>query len=392
MDATMRVLTIRSIPINVHVSWLVIYGLITWTLAVGYFPRVLPDLPAAAHWANGLLAAFLLFVSVLLHELSHSFVALAHGLSVRGITLHVFGGVSHLEDEPPTPRAEFLIAVVGPITSLAIAAGLWAINAAALVQPAWAQAVVAYLALVNAVVGVFNLAPGFPLDGGRLLRAALWKWKGTLGEATYIASRVGVTFALALMALGVWQIFSGAVLGGFWMILIGTFLRGAAAASYSQTALREALARLPVRDIMTRDVVTVPPEATVEQLAAAFWSHHVTSFPVVDGDRVLGIASVQQVHAVPPEQRAQRRVSELMRPLTDDLVVGPEDSAFDALAKATRNTVGRLAVLDDSRLVGYISLKDITHVLALKGLPEGAGFARGAVLSARRPGPGRRAA
>jgi Zn-dependent protease/CBS domain-containing protein len=385
MGGTVRVLTIRGIPINVHVSWLVIYGLITWTLAVGYFPRALPDLPAAAYWANGLLAAFLLFVSVLLHELSHSLVAMAHGLSVRGITLHVFGGVSHLEDEPPSPRAEFLIAVVGPVTSFAIAAVLWAISAAGLVQPAWAQAVVAYLVLVNVAVGVFNLVPGFPLDGGRLLRAALWKWKGTLGQATYIASRVGVAFAFVLMALGVWQIFGGAVLGGFWFILIGVFLRGAADASYSQMALREALARLPVRDIMTREVVTVRPEATVEQLADAFWSHHVTSFPVVDGDAVRGIASVQQVHAVPPEQRTQRQVSDLMRPLTDELTVGPDDSVFDALGKATRNQVGRLAVLKDSRLVGYLSLKDITHVLALRGLPDGARSTHGATVSARSP-------
>lgn len=371
MGGTMRVLTIRGIPINVHVSWLVIYGLITWTLATGYFPRALPDLPAAAHWANGLLAAFLLFVSVLLHELSHSFVAMAHGLSVRGITLHVFGGVSHLEDEAPSPRAEFLIAVVGPITSFTIAAVLWAISAASFVQPVWAQAVVSYLVLVNVAVGIFNLVPGFPLDGGRLLRAALWKWKGTLGEATYIASRVGVGFAFALMALGVLQILSGAVLGGFWFIVIGMFLRGAADASYSQMALREALARLPVRDIMTREVVTVRPEATVGELADAFWAHHVTSFPVVDGGTVRGIASLQQVREVPPEQRTQRRVSELMRPLTDELIVGPDDSVFDALSKATRNQLGRLAVLKDSRLVGYLSLKDITHVLALRGLPDG---------------------
>ncbi|MEX2223407.1 MAG: site-2 protease family protein [Candidatus Rokuibacteriota bacterium] len=388
MGGTVRVLTIRGIPINVHVSWLVIYGLITWTLAVGYFPRALPDLPAAAHWANGLLAAFLLFVSVLLHELSHSFVALAHGLSVRGITLHVFGGVSHLEDEPPSPRAEFLIAVVGPITSFAIAVVLWAINASGLVQPAWAQAVVAYLVLVNFAVGIFNLVPGFPLDGGRILRAALWKWKGTLGQATYMASRVGVGFAFALMALGFLQILSGSVIGGFWFILIGMFLRGAADASYSQMALREALARLPVRDIMAREVVTVPPDATVAQLADAFWSHHVTSFPVVDGGTVRGIASVQQVHAVPAEQRTERRVSELMRPLTDDLIVGPDDSVFDALGKASRNQVGRLAVLKDSRLVGYLSLKDITHVLALRGLPDGARSAPVAGASA----PGRRAA
>jgi Zn-dependent protease/CBS domain-containing protein len=384
VGGTVRVLTIRGIPINVHVSWLVIYGLITWTLAVGYFPRALPDLPAAAYWANGLLAAFLLFVSVLLHELSHSFVAMAHGLSVRGITLHVFGGVSHLEDEPPSPRAEFLIAVVGPVTSFAIAAVLWAINATGLVKPAWAHAVVSYLVLVNFAVGIFNLVPGFPLDGGRILRATLWKWKGTLGQATYMASRVGVGFAFALMALGFLQILSGSVIGGLWFILIGMFLRGAADASYSQMALREALAHLPVRDIMAREVVTVPLEATVAQLADAFWSHHVTSFPVVDGGTVRGIASVQQVHGVPAEQRMERRVSELMRPLTDDLIVGPDDSVFDALGKASRNQVGRLAVLKDSRLVGYLSLKDITHVLALRGLPDGAHSGAG--------GPGRRAA
>jgi Zn-dependent protease/CBS domain-containing protein len=386
----MRVLTIRGIPIDVHVSWLVIYGLITWTLATGYFPRALPDLPAAAHWANGLLAASLLFVSVLLHELSHSFVAMAHGLSVRGITLHVFGGVSHLEDEAPSPRAEFLIAVVGPITSFAIAAVLWTISAAGVVQPVWAQAVVTYLVLVNVAVGIFNLVPGFPLDGGRLLRAALWKWKGTLGQATYIASRVGVGFAFALMALGVLQILSGAVLGGFWFILIGMFLRSAADASYSQTALRDALARLPVRDIMTREVVTVRPEATVGELADAFWAHHVTSFPVVDGGTVRGIASLQQLHEVPPEQRTQRRVSELMRPLTDELTAGPGDSVFDALGKATRNQLGRLAVLKDSQLVGYLSLKDITHVLALRDLPGGDRSVHGAGVGAR--GPDRRAA
>ncbi len=154
-------------------------------------------------------------------------------------------------------------------------------------------------------------------------------------------------------------------------------------------ALREALSRLPVRDIMTREVVTVPIDATVAQLADAFWAHHVTSFPVVDGAGVRGIASVQQVHAVPPEERTQRRVSELMKPVTDDLVIGPDDSVFDALGKATRNEVGRLAVLSDSRLVGYLSLKDITHVLALRGLPEVA--SRGGAGGAPR-GPAGRAA
>ena len=372
MSRTLRVLTIRGIPINIHASWLLIYGLITWTLAAGYFPRALPDLPAVAYWANGLLAGLLLFVSVLLHELSHSLVALAQGLAVRGITLHVFGGVSHLEDEAPSPRAEFLIAVVGPLTSFAIAAVLWGIAVAGLAGPAWSQAVVAYLVVVNLVIGAFNLVPGFPLDGGRLLRAVLWAWKGELGQATYRASRVGVFFAFGLMGLGFVQIFAGNVVGGFWMLLIGMFLRGAADASYSQTALREALGRLPVGEIMTREVITVAPDATVEQLAEHFWAHHVTSFPVVDQGALRGIASVRQVHDVPREERLHRRVQELMHPVTTELVVRPGDSVFHALSKAARNTIGRVAVVESLRLVGYLSLKDITHVLALRGLTNGA--------------------
>lgn len=370
----MRILSIRGIPISIHPSWLVIYALITWTLAVGYFPRELPDMPAAAHWVNGLVAAALLFVSVLLHELSHSFVAMAHGVEVRGITLHVFGGVSHLEDEAPGPRAEFTIAAVGPLTSLGIAAALWAVTATDALAGS-ARAIVQYLLVVNVAVGVFNLIPGFPLDGGRILRAALWRWKGALGPATYIASRVGIGFAFVLMAAGVLRILAGGVIDGFWLVLIGLFLRGAADASYAQIALREALGRLRVRDVMARDVVAVSPDATVAELVDTFWSHHYTSFPVVAPDgAVRGIASVQQVHQVPGDRWPAARVAEVMRALADDLVIRPHDSAFEALQRASRNGVGRLAVVDGSRLVGYLSLKDLTHVLALQGLaPAGDG-------------------
>ena len=371
MGGTVRVLTIRGIPINIHASWLVIYALITWTLAVGYFPRVLPDLPAAAYWANGLLAAFLLFVSVLLHELSHSLVAMAHGLSVRGITLHVFGGVSHLEDEPPSPRAEFLIAVVGPLTSLGIGALLWGMRSTGVAATGTAGAITAYLLFVNVAVGIFNLIPGFPLDGGRILRSVLWHWKGTLSRATYTASRVGVVFAWGLVALGLLQVLGGAAVGGIWLILIGLFLQATANASYAQVALREALARVPVRDVMARDVVSVPAEVTIEQLVEQFWVHHFTSFPVMDDARVVGIASVQQVHAVPRERWGVARVRDVMHPLIDDLVVRPSHTLFEALGKASRNGVGRVVVMDGPRVVGYLSLKDIAHVLALRGLDTG---------------------
>jgi Zn-dependent protease/CBS domain-containing protein len=367
MGSTIRILSVRGIPIYIHASWLLIYALITWSLAVGYFPRVLPDLPPAAHWANGLIAALLLFASVLLHELAHSFVARAHGLDVRGITLHVFGGVSHLADEPPSPRAEFLIAVVGPVTSFATAALAW-LGARVVPDPS-AGAILAYLAFVNIAVGIFNLIPGFPLDGGRVLRAILWRWKRSLARATFIASRVGVFVAFGLMALGVFQILGGNLVGGMWMILIGLFLRTAADASYAQVALREGLARIPVGQAMARNVVTVPAEATIADLAEAFWAHHFTSFPVLARDgAVLGIAALHDVHRVPRDSWSQSDVRAVMRPLTEDLTITPGESLFRAFEKASRNGLGRLAVMDGGRLVGYLSLKDITHVLALQGL------------------------
>lgn len=368
MGAALRIASIAGIPIRIHASWLAIYALITWTLAVGYFPQALPELGAAAWWVSGLIAALLLFVAVLLHELSHAFVARAHGLRVRGITLHVFGGVSHLEDEPPSARAEFLIAVVGPLTSLGLAGLLWAVDAAGLVPGGSPEAIVQYLIAVNAAVGVFNLLPGFPLDGGRLLRAVLWRWKGSLGHATYLASRIGTGVAFALVGLGVVQILAGGLVGGFWLILIGLFLRGAAEAGYAQTALREALDHLLVRDIMVRDVVTVAPETSLEELVEKFWTHHVTSFPVVRDARVYGIAAVHDLRGVPRERWGEARAEQVMRPLRDGLVVAQGDSVVRALQKATGNGLGRLAVLESGRLVGYLSLKDITHVLVLRGL------------------------
>lgn len=366
MGGTLRLLTVRGIPISIHASWLIIFALLTWMLAVGYFPETLPDQAAAMNWVNGLVASLLLFVSVLLHELSHSFVAVAHGLSVRGITLHVFGGVSELGDEPPSARAEFLIAVVGPLTSFAIAGALWGASRAGAVPAGSPAAIVDYLVFFNVAVGVFNLIPGFPLDGGRLLRAAVWRWKGSLARATEIASRVGGGFAIALMVLGIARVVNGDLLGGMWMTFIGMFLRSAATSSYTQVATREALESVLVRDVMTRDVVSMPAAATVTELAERFWEHHVTSFPVLDGDRVLGIVSVAEFKGIPREGWPVARVGDVIRPMTEDLRVAPEDTVYRAFEKATRNRLGRLAVLDAGRLAGYLSIKDITHVLALR--------------------------
>ena len=381
---SIRVLTVAGIPINVHTSWLVVYALITWTLAVGYFPRTLPDLSPVAAWLSGLAAALLLFVSVLLHELSHSIVARAHGLGVSGITLHIFGGVSQLEEEPPSARAEFLIAAVGPLSSFAIAGLLWAGRATVGVTAGVAGAILDYLILINTAIGVFNLVPGFPLDGGRVLRAVLWKWKGNLRSATFTASRVGSAVAVVLMMWGFLQVMTGAFMGGMWMILIGIFLRGAADASYAQIDVKETLAPLHVDDIMVRNPVTVPAAAPVSVLVDLLWAHHFTSFPVVeDGGRVAGIATLQHVQPVPREHWGHTLVREVMQPMTADMAVERRDTVYHAFEKASRNGLGRLAVVEGERLVGYLSLKDITHVLALRGVAPPAD---------RAPAPLRRAA
>lgn len=365
---SMRVLTVAGIPINVHTSWLVVYALITWTLAVGYFPRTLPDLSPVAAWLSGLATALLLFVSVLLHELSHSFVARAHGLGVSGITLHIFGGVSQLEEEPPSARAEFLIAAVGPLSSFTIAGLLWAVHATGVVTAGVAGAVLDYLIFINTAIGVFNLVPGFPLDGGRVLRAALWKWKGSLRPATLIASRVGSAVAVILMMWGFLQVMTGAFMGGVWMILIGLFLRGAADASYAQVDLKETLAPLHVNDIMVRNPVTVAANAPVTALVDLLWAHHFRSFPVVEDGRAVGIATLQHVQPVPRAHWQHTLVREVMQPTSPELSVERSDTVYRAFEKASRNGLGRLAVVDGEWLVGYLSLKDITHVLALRGV------------------------
>jgi Zn-dependent protease/CBS domain-containing protein len=365
MNATMTLFSIRGIPVRIHASWLAVYGLIAWSLAVGYFPQVLPELRPLTHWLGGLIAALLLFVSVFLHELSHSLVALRLDIRVSSITLHIFGGVSELTREPDRPRDEFAIAIVGPLTSLAIAAAV-ALLAVVLSPTPVVRAVMHYLVLVNAMVGLFNLVPGFPLDGGRILRSALWKARGDLAWATRIASTTGSAFGVGLMALGAWRALSGEFLGGLWFVLIGLFLRQASTASYQQLLARRGLDGRSVGDVMTREVVTVPPDLTIEKLVDDFfWHHHVSSFPVVDRQRLVGLVSIRDLGRVPRARWAASSIGEVMRPVVDSLVASPHDSLWQALEKVSRNGIGRVAVVDSDRLAGYLSVKDIMHVLTV---------------------------
>jgi Zn-dependent protease/predicted transcriptional regulator len=365
MGGALTLFRVLGIPVRVHASWLVIYGLIAWSLSAGYFPQVLPDVSARTHWVSGFVAALLLFVSVFLHELSHSVVARRHGLPVAAITLHVFGGVSELGREPESPGVEFRMAIVGPLTSFALG-GLAFVAVALVGDRAALAAILRYLAVVNFAVGAFNLVPGFPLDGGRVLRAALWRARGNLQWATRVASRAGSIVALALIGLGIVRGLTGEFLGGLWFVLIGLFLRQAAEGSYQQLVLRRALAPLVVRDVMTRDVISVPADLPLARVVDEyFWRHHVTSFPVVDGERLVGILSIHRLGDRSQEGWRAIRAREAMQPIVEALTARPGDRVPDALEKLSRNGLGRLAVLDRGRLVGYLSLRDVLHVLAV---------------------------
>ena len=382
MHGSVTLFSVRGIPVRAHPSWLLILALLTWNLAVGYFPQVLPDLPVGALWIRGLIAALFLFASVLLHELAHSIAALRYGIPVSSITLHIFGGVSQMEREPDRPGAEFTIAIVGPLTSFAIA-GVLALVGRVLDPGPGARAIMQYLVFVNALLGAFNLIPGFPLDGGRVLRAILWRLKGDGAWATRVAARTGSAFAVLLIGLGILRAFTGELIGGLWFVLIGLFLRQSAEGSYQQLVVRRGLSPYAVRDVMARDVMTVPAGASAAEIMNHyFWNHHVSSFPVVDGDRVVGIVGLDQVKALPPETRDTIPARTFMHPLSDALTVAPGDSLWRALEKLTANGLGRVAVLDGGRLVGYLSVKDVAHVLAVAA-PGGAADHRFAGARAR---------
>jgi Zn-dependent protease len=368
---------VLGIPIRIHWSWFAVLGLITWTLAEGYFPARLPALSSGLTWLLGLVAALLLFGSVLLHELSHALVARLAGLPVSGITLHVFGGVAQLEREPDSPRTEFVMAAVGPLASYLVAVACWLALRVPGLSPE-SEAVLLYLGSVNALVGTFNLVPGFPLDGGRLLRSTLWAWRGDLAWATRIAGFAGSTVALVLVAAGGLRILDGELVGGLWLMLIGLFLHQAASGSYEELVARRSLERVSVAEAMSRDVVAVPASATVERLVDVyFWQHHVPSLPVVaDAARpgeVVGIVTLDQVKALPRGHWPHTVVRDVMVPLHPDLTVAPAASCWEALGRLARSGVGCLVVLEGGRLVGCLRVQDVVHLLTLQAAagPDG---------------------
>jgi len=361
---------LRGFRVNVDVTWFILAILLTWTFAEGVFPRKHEDLSSSTYWWMGIAGALGLFASIVFHEFCHSLIARRYGLPIKGITLFVFGGVAEMEQEPESPRAEFMMAIAGPISSIALATGLLFVHLVgrALEWPEPVTGVLSYLSFLNSMLAGFNLLPAFPLDGGRVLRSILWAVKGNLRWATRIASNLGSRFGLFLIIMGLLVFFVwGDFISGVWLALIGLFIRTASQMSYKQLLIRRTLGGEEVRRFMQVSPVTVSPSLSVEQLVNDyFYRYHFKMFPVCDGDRLIGCVTSSQVRDVPRNQWGQQTVADLAQPCSPENTVTVQADAMEALSTMNRTGNSRLMVVDEGRLVGVITLKDMLRFLDLK--------------------------
>lgn len=362
--------TLYGFEVNLDLSWLLLAFLISWSLGAGLYPQEYPGLTPMTYAWMGIAVAVGVFFSIVFHEFSHSVVARHFGMKMRGITLFVFGGVAEMEKEPPSPKSEFLMAIAGPISSFVLAYLFWLIEGAARTNgwPVTVIGVADTMALINFTVAIFNLVPAFPLDGGRVLRAALWQRKGDLKAATYTSSRIGRAFGLALMLVGLFSFIQGNLIGGMWLFLIGIFVRGAAASSYQQLIVSELIGDRPVSHFMRRDPVVVPPSISLaDWLDDYVYQHHFKMYPVVRDGELLGCINIDAIKGVPKSDRAGHHVREFIQPCSAANTISADMSTSELLKDIVRPmTASRYMVVQNGRLVGMISLKDLLELLTLK--------------------------
>lgn len=366
---SIKLFKLLGFQVKVDLSWFILAVLVTWSLATGYFPFHYAYLPRGTYWMMGILGTIGLFISIVLHELGHSIVSRMHGLPMKGITLFIFGGVAEMNEEPPSARSEFLMAITGPAVSIALGILFYAFHLAA-IQLQWPETVSGvfqYLSFINILLAAFNMLPAFPLDGGRVLRSFLWHRKGSLRKATASASRIGLGFGALLIGLGVVSILLGSFISGMWWFLIGFFLRNAARSSYMQLEIRDVLKGEPIERFMSRNPVVVPADISVDQLVHDYiYRYHFHMFPVVRDSKVLGCISTGEVKKIGREEWNRHSVQEMLVPCSEENAVAPETDAMEVLSILQRTGASRLMIVDRDNLVGVVSLKDMLRFLALK--------------------------
>jgi Zn-dependent protease/predicted transcriptional regulator len=354
---------IAGISIGVNWSWLVVFGLIVWSLAASVFPAQNPGLADTTYAVMAVVAAVLFFASLLLHELGHAFQARGEGLQIEGITLWLFGGVAKFRGTFPTAGAEFRIAVAGPLVSLAIGIAFVALALLAGL-PSAVDGIVAWLGVINLTLLVFNLLPALPLDGGRVLRSALWALRGEFGWATRVAAGVGRAIGALMIGGGMVVFIAGGRYGGLWLSFVGWFLYEAASGEARYLATHEALRGLHVRDLMVTEPVTVPSDLTLGRfMDDVVWSRRYTTYPVVDDGKVVGLLPFRCVAQVPRNEWDARTVADCMVPREDVPQLRPDQDLADALVELGESELNRALVLDDGRLAGFLSITDVARAL-----------------------------
>lgn len=370
-----RLGSVLGFEIRIDLSWFVIFFLVFWSLSEGVFPEQYANETRLAHMAMGLAGTLLFFASLLAHELSHAVVSRRKGIPVEGITLFIFGGMALTRSEPETPRDELLIAGVGPLMSLVLA-GLFQVGARFAPAVGFGVPVVGvaeYLAFINLALAIFNLMPGFPMDGGRVFRAIAWSVTGDRVKATRWAVTGGRAFGTVLMILGGVQALTGAPLGGLWLVFIGWFLRSLAGSSLHQQMIRDVLRNFVASDLMSPSPEVVPGAIPLASLVQDHFMHlRYGSYPVVQGDQLLGMVTLEGVKRVPKGDWGMRTAADAMTPLPDCAVVAPGASMEVALQEMSRESAnGRALVVDGGRLVGIISASDVARWLQRLQAVEG---------------------
>ena len=359
LKGSLRIARIAGIDIGIHYTWFIIFVLITWSLAAGYFPVEYPGWGDLLYWLTAALAALLLFVSVLIHELAHSLVARSRGVPVRSITLFLLGGISNLESEPEKPAVEFAIAIVGPLTSVALAGIFWALGFFGLAPAGPVGATVDYMVEINILLAAFNILPGFPLDGGRVLRSLIWGATNDLKKATDIAAAVGQVFGWIMIGGGVFLALTDNIMSGIWLVFLGWFLNGAAEASKRDLELRSLWLNVHVANVMNNNPETVGPASPVEALVNEIYvKKGIRVAPVVDAGRLLGIVSLADVKKLPPGEWRNTPVSKIMTPQPLK-VVFPQDDMKTAVQLMAEHGLNQLPVVVEDRLVGMLNRADI---------------------------------
>jgi Zn-dependent protease len=354
---------ILGIPIGLDYSWFLIFALLTWSLATSYYPAEFKNWPVTQYWVVGAVTVILMFASVLLHELGHSVVAMRYKIPIRSITLFIFGGVAQIGAEPPSAISEFWIAIAGPLTSFILALFF------RLLQPmvnglAPLLAIAEYLAYINGALGLFNLIPGFPLDGGRVFRAIIWGTTHSLRRATLIAANLGRFIAFLFIVLGVWQIFTGNFGNGLWIAFIGWFLESAASSQIHQQTIHDLLAGHHVADAMRRDYTAILPNTTLEQLI----NQHIVgngrrSLLVKQDERVAGLLTLHNVRTIPSSDWPTTTAAQVMIPVAQMKWIRPDAELMDALGEMDRDGVNQLPVMEGDQILGLLGRDDVISFL-----------------------------